>query len=276
MDNNRRSESQILSRKHIIEELYGKYYTNGQPAQSLRIPKIIHQIWLGSPFPDKYRPWQETWKKFHPGWEYRLWTDREAEKLELINRRAYDETKNFGAKADILRLEIIHKFGGLYADTDFECLKSFEEFHRVADFYVGTIELENGEPVLLTSLFGAIPKHPIIKKNIDKLSRPINTRDPHRLIQLHDGPLFTECFFENCLKNNLVNIAFPPDFFYPYPAGQRFNRDPQLVKSYFTANTRAVHYWEVSWDPKRNPLEKFFIKILPVSWRTVIKKLINY
>ena len=39
------------------------------------IPKIIHQIWLGSPRPAtaEYIKWFDSWQTFHPDWEIRWW-----------------------------------------------------------------------------------------------------------------------------------------------------------------------------------------------------------
>ena len=37
------------------------------------IPKIIHQIWLGGKFPDKYQDLTDTWLEKNPDWTWRLW-----------------------------------------------------------------------------------------------------------------------------------------------------------------------------------------------------------
>ncbi len=51
-----------------------------QPKQSSRarhhirehhVPRIIHQSWKDTNVPEGFRPWQDSWKKNHPGWEYR-------------------------------------------------------------------------------------------------------------------------------------------------------------------------------------------------------------
>ena len=34
------------------------------------IPKIIHQIWLGSPVPEYLKTLMESWKALHPDWQY--------------------------------------------------------------------------------------------------------------------------------------------------------------------------------------------------------------
>lgn len=56
-----------------------------------------------------------------------------------------------GERSDIFRLDILLHFGGVYVDTDFECLASFECLHAQSHmpFYTGVgntgaSELSNG------------------------------------------------------------------------------------------------------------------------------------
>lgn len=100
-----------------------------------RIPRIVHQIWLGSPPPEKYREWMTTWMNWQ-GWTYRLWTDEDVRCRELYNQELYDRADNYGEKSDILRLEILLEHGGMYVDVDFECIRpdTFDALHRTWDF----------------------------------------------------------------------------------------------------------------------------------------------
>ena len=46
------------------------------------IPRILHQIWLGgSPIPEEFLEFSAGWRRHHPHWEYRLWTDRRLPRL---------------------------------------------------------------------------------------------------------------------------------------------------------------------------------------------------
>jgi mannosyltransferase OCH1-like enzyme len=58
------------------------------------------------------------------GIQYRLWQDGDAQALSMINRSALDAATTMAQKADILRLEILYQFGGIYLDTDVEPVKS--------------------------------------------------------------------------------------------------------------------------------------------------------
>ena len=86
----------------------------------MEIPKIIHQIWLG---PNK-RPdiWMNSWKidyiNKYPDWEYKLWTEKEINELNLINNKQYEHEQFYNGKSDIARYEILNKFGGIFIDAD--------------------------------------------------------------------------------------------------------------------------------------------------------------
>ena len=58
-----------------------------------------------------------------PDIQLRLAAFDRVQKLSQIHERLTAKELNPGYRSDILRYIILNKFGGLYADTDFECLK---------------------------------------------------------------------------------------------------------------------------------------------------------
>ena len=207
------------------------------------IPKIIHQIWLGGELPNKYIPLQQTWLKQHPGWEYKLWTDKEVEEFGLENKILYDATKNFGEKSDIVRYEVLNKFGGLYVDCDFECLQPFDILHYYCDFYAGLGYGTN--PIVLCGLFGCTPHHPILKACIKTMKREQNAKENfveilNRTSVFH----FTKCFMANYTEKS---VAFPVTFFYPLPDFERDTNAKNILK-FIKPESFAIHYWHLSWN----------------------------
>ena len=64
------NECHALQNSQIFQMAYTRNVLIAKKANiSTRIPKIIHQIWLGSPLPEKYLAWTHTWMGWH-GWEY--------------------------------------------------------------------------------------------------------------------------------------------------------------------------------------------------------------
>ena len=96
---------------------------------NIKIPKVIHQIHLGEkPLSDQELKWQKTWKDYNPDWKFILWDDERLKGIGIINQEYLDDCDNYSMKSDILRFDILYQFGGLYIDTDFECLKPLDPF----------------------------------------------------------------------------------------------------------------------------------------------------
>jgi mannosyltransferase OCH1-like enzyme len=129
------------------------------------IPRVFHRIWLGpDPLPDEYAHYGETWRSHHPDWELRLWTE---ENLPLPLRRpeAAERLRVPTERADILRLEVVWRFGGVHVDADFECLRPVDELLGDASFAIGLAKPErvNG------AFFGAEQGHPVLERLLDEI-----------------------------------------------------------------------------------------------------------
>jgi len=96
--------------------------------------KIIHQIWYNfknpdeeQPIPDKYKKLRESWKINNPEWTHILWHDKMGDWLVYKHYPNFWETySNYKypiQRVDAIRLCILHRYGGIYADTDTECFK---------------------------------------------------------------------------------------------------------------------------------------------------------
>ncbi len=227
-----------------------------------RIPRIVHQIWLGSPVPEKYFKWMESWVGYY-GWEYKLWTEEDVKGMKLQNRVLYEASRNYGEKADILRLEILYQYGGVYADVDYECTNHeiIDELHQSFDFYIGFEPLEHGYVKrfnmfkLCNAIIGAKQYHPLIKDLIVNLRANYYAyRDRCGPVE-RTGPSYITriiCEYEKRHTHNLRNIYLPCTFFYPYSEADLnfFQENPQLGVPLFN-ETVGIHYWSGSWLPQR-------------------------
>ncbi len=188
-----------------------------------------------------------------------LWTDKEVARFRMRNRDLYEMSANWGEKADILRLEILYKYGGLYVDTDFECINPelFDRFHKSFDFYIGFEALEHGFIgkfnmfKMCNALIAAIPEHPLMNDLID------NMRANYYAYRNHTGPIGTTgpsylsriiCEYVECNLDNCRNIYLPTTFFYPFSAidveHYQLNSEDCLP---FFPETLGIHYWNMSW-----------------------------
>jgi len=95
-----------------------------------KIPRIIHQSWKDENIPfDVYKKsWIDSWQIYHPGWEKMFWTDvQNAALVKDYYPDFYDFYTSLSPnikKADFCRFLYMHKYGGVYVDLDFICLKN--------------------------------------------------------------------------------------------------------------------------------------------------------
>lgn len=225
----------------ILRELYEKNFINNKDKE-IKLPKKIHQIWLGSPFPDKYKAYTDSWKEFHPDWEYHLWTD--AEGVDMPRRDLYDYIKNPGQKSDFLRYHILNQFGGLYVDTDFECLKPFDSL-SYAEFLVGVGY--PARPQLCIGLIGSIPGHPIIASLVSSLDT-VRRKNCRAISETTGVNFFTSVFFRQVTEHTPGVVVLPTDYFYPFSNKMRHQKNG---KDYIKDCSYAIHYWDVSWHPTK-------------------------
>lgn len=255
---NRRKEKKAFLRS--LEKAYSKLYGDslskiqaGVEIGKLTIPKIIHVIWLGSEIPEKYENWQQTWKDMK-GWEYRLWTDREVETLTLANRDLYEKSNNYGEKSDILRLELLYQFGGLYVDTDLSCFNPayFEAFHHSLDFYIGLEPLENRSMLVGTAIIGSCAQHPLLYDLIMRLPDNYHNYQGFTAVET-TGPAFVTSVINDHLSSSQESSPsvsiFPPSFFYPFTRSElkARRRRPVITDKDVGKETCAIHYWDSSW-----------------------------
>ncbi len=226
----------------MLKALYEKNYAFQVDMHApYKIPKIVHQIWLGSPFPEKYKMYRDSWIKNHPDWEYKLWTEKEIDQLGLTNREMYDHAVNYGEKSDIARYEILYRFGGLYVDTDFESYKSLDALHKTYDFYIGIQPLDTGHVQLGIGIIGSRPGHQLLKAAIENIGKKKKIAEP---IVLRTGPFFFTILFYHLAAKCVDNvIALPSGFFYP----MGYHEKVYDIKKWLRPESLANHHWAGSW-----------------------------
>ena len=77
----------------------------------------------------------ETWRRMHPDWDYRLWTEANLPR-DFTNQHLIDEEQSYPAMSDYIRYELLFRFGGVYIDADSYCLRPIDDLHRLDAFAV--------------------------------------------------------------------------------------------------------------------------------------------
>ena len=225
------------------------------------IPKIIHRIWLGNdPMPDSYIRFGKTWEKHHPGWIIKLWRDPEELPFKMRLHNIYKKATSRGkgtvwsAKSNFMRLEIIYNLGGIYIDTDFECIKSLEPLLSDVRAFVASRHRRpwatwrrpattHARRNVSWCIFGAQPKHPWLEAMI----RSTLEREKY---QTRTVKCFTDT--RHAVKRNSELIkkfkvkVFSREIFFPflYHEKEEYQRDP---RHFMHENTHAIHHWHGTW-----------------------------
>jgi inositol phosphorylceramide mannosyltransferase catalytic subunit len=173
------------------------------------IPRIFHQIWVGAdPFPAEYAEYQQTWLDRHPGWELRLWTEQHLPD-GLRRPEAAERLRAPAERANILRLELLWRYGGVYVDADFRCLRSIESLIENATFFISLAK----ESRVNNALMGSVPGHPILDEALDRI-RP-------REFFGHDKAATGTRFLDTLLLGRSDVTLIEPERFYPQTAEAR-------------------------------------------------------
>ena len=232
------------NRQHFrfFRELYQKNnFLNSEPREEPRIPKILHQIWIGPrEIPEELCRFQKTWLDLHPDWEYCLWTNDSVQELEFtdpILKELFDRPLTLGERTDILRYEILYQFGGVYSDLDCECLRPLDPLVESFDFFGGIFHpmfaTTNRAIFLNNCLLGAKPHHPVIAKissimrenwdNLDHAGDEFYTTIQRTLAVL------TEATIREAGQDGHRDVALPPTYLFPvvpYPLLDKMIRGP--------------------------------------------------
>lgn len=153
------------------------------------IPRVIHQVWLGSPIPDHLARMTRTWTEHHPGWGYHLWTEPDVSALGLTHRDLYDAAERivptdavWQFRSDLVRWDILHRHGGVYADTDTTCQRPLDGLLAGHSMVAGW---EMQSRWVGVSVLASVPGHPVAGEVLAAIpgivaAAPVGTR-PNRL-----------------------------------------------------------------------------------------------
>lgn len=199
------------------------------------IPRVIHRIWLGdTPMPAEFEAFGDSWARHHPGWEMKLWRSDDLPPLRAQD--LFDSATSLAQKADIARYEVLLHYGGVYIDTDFECLRPLDELLDGAEVVIGT---EDGS-LMTNALIGAVPGHPVLEAIVECLPASV-AADPNGLPAVTTGPhLVTRVINSDAALRSAVRVI-AQESLYPYLWNECYRCDEEFPHAY------AVHHWAGSW-----------------------------
>jgi inositol phosphorylceramide mannosyltransferase catalytic subunit len=195
------------------------------------LPRTFHRIWLGNrPMPPEFVQFGNSWLAHHPSWTMHTWTD--AFVPRLLNAEAFQRSTAFSGKANVLRYEILLRHGGVYIDTDFECLKNIEPLLDGVSCFVA----EQSPGFANNAIIGSIAGHAFLRDLVSNLPQRVQRFSRLRSIK-QSGPYY----LTERLQGRSDVAVFPAKWFYPYQWHERWRRYERFTEAY------AVHHWSLSW-----------------------------
>lgn len=210
------------------------------------IPKIIHQIWIG-PHPAPTADIQ-TWIDAHPGWEHRLWTDERGWR----NQAQIDAMNEWNGKADIMRYEILERFGGIALDADSRCVRPLAPKFLAMDLWTAWENETVRDGLVACGAIGCAPGHPLLRACVDAIEL-LTGDDLTRPAWKCVGPLFWSkqiAAWEEGSANRC--ITFPARHFYPmHYSGTPAQGDAEIYAEQDWASTAIRDDGRVARTPAR-------------------------
>lgn len=125
----------------------------------MKIPRILHFIWLGGPIPELYQEFRAEWQRLHPDWQCLTWTDESESSLPPPPASCIHARQ----RSNWMRLQILLAFGGVYVDLDTEPFKNIEPMLGERGAAASPFRFQHAGPVqCCNSFLAAAPQHPWI------------------------------------------------------------------------------------------------------------------
>lgn len=212
------------------------------------IPKVIHYCWFGgNPLSEMAVKCIESWKKFFPDYEIKEWNEDNFD-LTICDyvKEAYS-LKKWAFVSDYARFWILHKYGGLYFDTDVEIVKSFDEIIKGSGFLGREYHNDNTYPVNPGLGMAAEKGSLVLEKLLAYYNKLhfVNTDGHMNMKTIVD---YTTEVLEKFGLNRYGDVMQQVDCLQVYPSEFFSPQNMYTGEVKRTNNTRSVHYYSGSWD----------------------------
>lgn len=162
-----------------------------------KFPKNIFQTWKSkTSMPDNMTYWHKSWIKNNKDFNMILWDDND--NREFIEKYypwfldTYDNYPQTIMRVDAVRYFFLYTYGGIYADLDFECLKSLNPLlndHNDVDIILGKMDAtENStEHDIPNAIMISKPNQLFWVYVFNELMK--NSKIPNKQVEFYTGPV---------------------------------------------------------------------------------------
>jgi hypothetical protein len=182
---------------------------------AVAIPKRLGHIWIGpKPAP---RLWMDSWPKLHPDWSYTVYGNDTLIGYPFRLRRLINEYAWRGAWAgvqDMMRYELLYRYGGFMADADAISLHAVDELLDQPRAYTVFDRPETDKFRGVCPFLACEPGNPFVGAVIDELAKldPWELRKP----EVSTGNRFLMRMIKDRAPGPEVLQIFPTHTFIPW------------------------------------------------------------
>jgi hypothetical protein len=194
------------------------------------IPRVAHRVWVGpAELPASHAEFGRAFERLHPDWQSRLWTEADLTELDITDT-ARRRARSPSELSNLMRYEVLHRYGGVYLDTDVECKRSLDDLLAGVGAFAA-LELPGR---VGTAVLGAVPGHRAFERaaRLSHLTLGLGLHSADA-----NGPYLMSLILE---QEPEVTI-FGAEKFYPYTWEERERASESFPDAY------AVHHWTTSW-----------------------------
>lgn len=200
----------------------------------IKIPQIIHYCWFGQhPMPSLNQMCVDTWNKLD-GYVFKRWDESNIPTNPFISDQL--KKKNWAFVSDYIRLYALYTEGGIYLDTDFEIIRSFDTLLSTNLFLC-----EESRGRITNGAMGAVKGHPFLIDCMEYIEERFRQN-----LDYHISPVVTTNVYNSYNYSDIV--VLPSDYFYPYNPYDQKQSIKQFLYTVVTPNTIAIHHWAKSWE----------------------------
>jgi hypothetical protein len=125
------------------------------------VPRVLHQVWVGSPVPTWVQRNWDLLDTLHPDWTILRWTDDNSNEWPLSRLASKRGLPHVVVLADLIRIEQVWKHGGVYLDSDMVPLRPLDRLAGGSP-WIASGGWEGADATANNAAFGFPQRHPFL------------------------------------------------------------------------------------------------------------------
>jgi len=194
------------------------------------IPNLVHAYWGGGPLPDWQAALLDVWRDKH---DVMFWTDDNLP--EMRTRDLFDDPARYSPsshpgqyRANLLRYEVLHDYGGVWVDCDLEWRRDIGPLLELSGFAAW----ETQDQFINNAFLGFPAEHPALTAILDGLRHSVLSQ-PSQRSNVQSGAQY----ITPILRGRDDVTVLPQSQVYPYRWDELDRADSEFPDVW------VVHHW---------------------------------